>query len=92
MMPPSASLTDPSANMIPSQSAHQLLAMHNPTETGSSGVQLQSQSPSSMMNVSKPSAQTGILPPPSSHMYIWQYGQKSPLKVDGLKFQSFIAI
>ena len=39
-----------------------------------------------MMYVSKPPVQTGILPPPSSHMYIWQYRQKSPVKVDGLKF------
>ena len=67
MMPPSASLAGPSANMMPPQSAHQPPAMHNPTETGSSGVQLQGQPPSSMMYVSKPSAQTGILPPPSSY-------------------------
>ena len=66
MMPPSASLAGPSANMIPSQSAYQPPAMFNPTATATSGVQPQGSQPPSMMFVNKP-PQAGIIPPPPSN-------------------------
>ena len=66
MMPPSASLAGPSANMIPSQSAHQPPAMFNPSATATSGVQPQGSQPPSMMSVNK-SPQAGIIPPPPSN-------------------------
>lgn len=65
MVPPGASLVGPSANMMPSQSAHQPPAMYNPTPTAGYGVQLQGQPPS-MMSLNKP-PQAGILPPPPSN-------------------------
>ena len=66
MMPPSASLAGPSANMIPSQSTHQPPAMFNPTATATSGVTPQGSQPPSMMTVNK-SPQAGILPQPPSN-------------------------